>query len=81
MSLSPQGPSEVTPPSNSGPVAPLSAGVNPRSIYLHIPFCRHHCGYCNFSVAAGRDYLVPRYLAALGREIAALPQRLTLDTL
>lgn len=81
MSLSPQGPSEVTPPSNSGPVDPLSAGVNPRSIYLHIPFCRHHCGYCNFSVAAGRDYLVPRYLAALGREIAALPQRLTLDTL
>jgi oxygen-independent coproporphyrinogen-3 oxidase len=60
---------------------PLAFSAAPRSVYLHVPFCRHHCGYCNFSVAAGRDYLVPRYLSALAKEIASLPQRLTLDTL
>jgi oxygen-independent coproporphyrinogen-3 oxidase len=60
---------------------PLALGSVPRSLYLHVPFCRHHCGYCNFSVAAGRDYLVPRYLAALARELAALPRRLFLETL
>lgn len=53
----------------------------PRSAYLHLPFCRYHCGYCNFSVAAGRDYLIPRYLTALGKELERLPEPLTLETL
>ncbi len=42
-----------------------------RSAYLHVPFCRHRCGYCNFSVVAGRDELIDRYLAAVERELAA----------
>lgn len=54
---------------------------SPRSAYFHLPFCRYHCGYCNFSVAAGRDYLIPRYLTALGMELEKLPQPLTLETL
>ncbi|MFM7118283.1 MAG: radical SAM family heme chaperone HemW [Planctomycetota bacterium] len=54
---------------------------SPRSAYLHLPFCRYHCGYCNFSVAAGRDYLIPRYVTALGLELGRLPQLLTLETL
>lgn len=41
----------------------------PRSVYIHIPFCRHRCGYCNFSLVAGRDYLVDRFLDALDREV------------
>lgn len=53
----------------------------PRSAYLHLPFCRYHCGYCNFSVAAGRDYLIPRYLTAIGLEVEQLPQALALETL
>lgn len=53
----------------------------PRSAYLHLPFCRYHCGYCNFSVAAGRDYLIPRYLTALGMELGRLAQPSTLETL
>lgn len=65
----------------SSAMSPRALGSEPRSLYLHVPFCRHHCGYCNFSVAAGRDYLVPRYLAALARELAGLPQRLFLETL
>ncbi len=46
--------------------AELSA---PRAVYIHVPFCRHRCGYCNFALEAGRDYLIPRYLAALRREL------------
>jgi oxygen-independent coproporphyrinogen-3 oxidase len=42
-----------------------------------VPFCAHHCGYCDFAVAAGRDHLIDRYLDALAVELAHLqtPQR------
>lgn len=55
--------------------------TSPRSVYLHVPFCRHRCGYCNFSVVAGRDYLIQRYLNAVEREIAWLDQKYEIDTL
>lgn len=41
----------------------------PRSAYLHIPFCTHRCGYCNFIVVAGRGDLVDEFLSALQREL------------
>ncbi|MEQ1904100.1 MAG: radical SAM family heme chaperone HemW [Pirellulaceae bacterium] len=52
----------------------------PRSVYVHVPFCRHRCGYCNFSLVAGRDYLVDRFLIALGQEIESLPESFEVDT-
>ncbi|MEM9646078.1 MAG: radical SAM family heme chaperone HemW, partial [Planctomycetota bacterium] len=52
----------------------------PRSAYIHIPFCRHRCGYCNFSVVSGRDELIDRFLDAIDKELALL-ERPTLDTL
>ena len=54
---------------------------SPRSVYVHVPFCRHRCGYCNFSVVAGRDYLVERYLNAIETEIGWLEDRYEIDTL
>ena len=27
--------------------------IEPRTAYIHVPFCAHHCGYCDFAVAAG----------------------------
>ncbi len=44
----------------------------PRSAYVHIPFCRHRCGYCNFAVIAGRDDLVAPFLDALESELMQL---------
>jgi len=42
----------------------------PRSAYVHIPFCAHKCGYCDFASLAGSDHLADRYLVALEREMA-----------
>ncbi len=41
----------------------------PRGAYVHVPFCRHRCGYCNFTLVAGRDDLIPRFLSALQLEL------------
>jgi oxygen-independent coproporphyrinogen-3 oxidase len=41
----------------------------PTSLYLHIPFCRHRCAYCDFNTYAGLDHLAEKYMAALEREI------------
>lgn len=43
--------------------------VQPRAAYVHIPFCAHKCGYCDFASLAGADHLADRYLDALEREI------------
>ena len=62
-------------------LSPPPAGWPPaRSLYLHVPFCRHRCGYCNFSVVAGRDDLVERFLMAIDRELEMLG-RPAIDTL
>jgi len=53
----------------------------PHSAYIHVPFCRHRCGYCDFSLVAGRDDLIDRYFQALTRELSRVGQRLMLDTL
>lgn len=41
-------------------------------LYVHIPFCRHKCGYCDFNAYAGMDRLMPDYVEALERELAWL---------
>jgi len=38
-------------------------------LYLHLPFCRHKCGYCDFNAYAGLDGLMEPYVAALEREL------------
>ncbi len=53
----------------------------PRSAYVHVPFCRHRCGYCNFTVIAGRDDLIEGYLKAIEIELSWLGQPQPVDTL
>jgi putative oxygen-independent coproporphyrinogen III oxidase len=41
-------------------------------LYLHVPFCAHRCGYCDFATAIpDSDQQVARYVAALQSEIRA----------
>lgn len=44
----------------------------PRAAYIHVPFCRHRCGYCNFTLVAGRDDLIEDYLRAIELELFGL---------
>lgn len=39
-------------------------------LYIHIPFCRQKCFYCDFPSYAGLDKLQVDYVAALKREIS-----------
>ncbi len=55
--------------------------ATPRAAYVHVPFCRHRCGYCNFTVVAGRDELVSDYLRAIDLELASLRTPRQIDTL
>lgn len=45
-------------------------------IYIHIPFCRQKCFYCDFPSFAGREKKIDKYLQALEQEFALLRQRL-----
>ena len=41
-------------------------------LYIHIPFCRKKCGYCDFASVAGKDERIGAYLEALAKEAGAL---------
>lgn len=52
----------------------------PRAAYIHIPFCRRRCYYCDFPIAVVGDKLwgensgtIAQYIDALCREIAITP--------
>jgi oxygen-independent coproporphyrinogen III oxidase len=53
----------------------------PRSAYVHIPFCAHHCGYCDFAVAVGQDDRIDEYLRALEAEMSRLDEPQPVRTL
>lgn len=45
-------------------------------LYIHIPFCRQKCFYCDFPSFAGREKKIDKYLQALEQEFALLRQML-----
>lgn len=48
----------------SAPSAPRDTGL-----YLHIPFCDVKCRFCDFAAYPGRKNDIPRYRAALERDV------------
>lgn len=59
----------------------LSSKRSPRSVYVHVPFCRHRCGYCNFTLVANRDELVEQYMQAIEIEMSQVEGRPEVDTI
>ncbi|MFQ6101746.1 MAG: radical SAM family heme chaperone HemW [Anaerolineae bacterium] len=54
---------------------PQSEIRNPVALYVHVPFCRARCAYCDFNTYAGLESLVLDYVAAVCREIEAAGER------
>jgi len=40
-----------------------------RHLYVHVPFCAHRCGYCDFVTVTGHEDLRGRYVDALAAEV------------
>jgi putative oxygen-independent coproporphyrinogen III oxidase len=56
--------------------------MEPRSLYVHLPFCLHKCSYCDFTVRVlHQSTQIDRYLDHLELELQHIPQRYPLDTL
>lgn len=51
------------------------------AVYIHIPFCKSICSYCDFSKLYYEANLVSKYLESLAKEIAENYQGETIDTL
>jgi oxygen-independent coproporphyrinogen III oxidase len=43
-----------------------------RHLYVHVPFCAHRCGYCDFVTVTGSEDLRGRYVDALIGELGRL---------
>ncbi len=52
-------------------------------LYIHIPFCKAKCGYCDFNSYAGKEEYMESYFSALMKEIevAAKKYALPVDTI
>lgn len=43
----------------------------PQHLYVHVPFCAHICGYCDFAHVVYRNETVEQWLKAIEKEIQA----------
>ena len=58
--------------------------MDPLGLYLHVPFCRAKCAYCDFNSYPHLEHLHERYVAALCQELTLAGEgcgRLDVDTI
>ncbi|TYQ23634.1 radical SAM family heme chaperone HemW [Pseudanabaena sp. UWO310] len=59
--------------------------IFPKSLYLHIPFCKRRCFYCDFAITTGGENLKQQYVDVLCQEIILtveqIPPEATLQTI
>ena len=55
----------------------LSPPHRVHGIYVHVPFCRHRCHYCDFFTIAGREDSFGAFADRLIEEISEVGERLT----
>jgi oxygen-independent coproporphyrinogen III oxidase len=62
-----------------------SVEMDPYSVYIHFPFCKTRCSYCDFCTVAGSMNKIPEYVLALCKEIELVaqsaPERLQVHTI
>ncbi len=46
------------------------------NLYLHFPFCKQICSYCNLFVVAGKEDLIDEYIDALAAELSYYAKKL-----
>ena len=54
--------------------------VKPLGLYIHIPFCKSKCIYCDFYSLPRAEDRMDRYVSALCRQLAEIAQRTTAHT-
>ncbi len=53
--------------------------MNSKSLYIHIPFCRSKCAYCDFFSIGGKTAVPDAYLDSLIRELYFYKERYAID--
>ena len=60
-------------PAAATDLRPMARPSTPHHLYVHVPFCRLVCAYCDFVTVGGRADDLPRYTDALLAELAIRP--------
>src|SRR5882757_7764046 len=58
--------------------------MNHAGVYIHIPFCRSRCSYCDFATGMYQTALAERFVDAVVKELAAwqeVEERAYVDTI
>ncbi|MCX5751690.1 MAG: radical SAM family heme chaperone HemW [Candidatus Saganbacteria bacterium] len=58
---------------NQNPKSKIQNPNKVESLYIHIPFCKQKCNYCDFVSYAGKEALIDEYVTALINEIQSSP--------
>lgn len=46
--------------------------IIPLALYIHLPFCRSKCAYCDFVSYSGKDEMIPSYISQILKEWHAI---------
>lgn len=57
----------------------MATALKPLSLYIHVPFCKAKCTYCDFYSIVGREQSIPAYMKSVLQEIENKQQKMDLS--